>query len=91
MRTRGWLGVLATALLAVSVFQVLHGREVRMYPELELIGVGAAVLADSWLRQPRRWHAPLVGALTFVCLLTHVSGFLLGAGFLALAGPAHGP
>ena len=69
-----------------AAFQVLHGREVRMYPELELIGVGAAVLADSWLRQPRRWHAPLVGALTLVCLLTHVSGFLLGAGFLALAG-----
>jgi hypothetical protein len=86
MRTRGWVGVLATALLAVSAFQVLHGREVRMYPELELIGVGAAVLADAWLRRARRWHAPAVGALVLVCLLTHVSGFLLGAGLLALAG-----
>ena len=86
MRTRGWVGVLATALLAVSAFQVLHGREVRMYPELELIGVGAAVLAEAWLRRPRRWHAPAVGALVLVCLLTHVSGFLLGAGLLALAG-----
>ena len=46
----------------------------------------AAVLADAWLRQPRRWHAPAVGALVFVGLLTHVQVFLLGAGLLALTG-----
>jgi hypothetical protein len=86
MRTRGWIGVLATALFAVSAFQVLHGRQVRMYPELELIGVAAAMLAESWLERPRRWHARAVGALTLICLLLHVSGFLLGAGLLALAG-----
>ncbi len=86
MRRRGWVGVLATALMAFSAFQIAHGREVRMYPELELIGVGAAMLSESWLRTPRRWHAPAIGALTLVCLLTHVSGFLLGAGLLALAG-----
>ncbi len=57
-----------------------------MYADLELIGVATAVLADAWLRRPRRWHAPAVGALVFVGLLTHVSMFLLGAGLLALAG-----
>ena len=86
MRTRGWIGVLATALFAVSAFQILHGRQVRMYPELELVGVASAMVAESWLERPRRWHARAAGALTLVCLLLHVSGFLLGAGLLALAG-----
>ena len=86
MRRRGLIGVVATALLAVSAFQLLHGREARMYAEMELIGVAAAVLADSWLRRPRSWHAPAIGALVMVGLLTHVSMFLLGAGLLILAG-----
>jgi hypothetical protein len=86
MRRRGFVGILATGLLAVSAFQLVHGREARMYAEMELIGVAVAVLADSWLQRPRRWHAPVVGALVFVGLLTHVSMFLLGAGLLVLAG-----
>jgi len=86
MRTRGWLGIVATALFAVSAFQITHGREVRMYPELELVGVAAAVVAEAWLTRPRRWHARAIGALTLACLLLHVSGFLLGAGLLVLAG-----
>ena len=45
-------------LLAVSAFQLIHGRTGRMYAELELLGVVAAVLSDGWLRRPRRWHAP---------------------------------
>jgi hypothetical protein len=86
MRGRGRAGVIATALLAVSAFQVLHGRDARMYAELELIGVAAAVLADQWRRRPRPWHAPVLGALVLTGLMTHVSMFLLGAGLLALAG-----
>jgi Dolichyl-phosphate-mannose-protein mannosyltransferase len=86
MRRYGLAGIVATALLAVSDFQLTQGRTARMYAELELIGVLAAVLADSWLRRPRRWHAPAVGALVLVALLTHVQGFLLGGGLLALAG-----
>lgn len=86
MRHRGLAGVVATGLLAVSAFQLLHGREARMYAEMELVGVAAAVLADSWLRRPRSWHAPAIGALVTVGLLTHVSMFLLGAGLLILAG-----
>jgi uncharacterized membrane protein len=86
MRRRGLVGVLATGLLAVSAFQLMHGREARMYAVMELVGVAAAVLADSWLQRPQRWHAPAIGALVMVGLLTHVSTFLLGAGLLLLAG-----
>ena len=86
MRRYALAGIVATALLAVSDFQLTHGRTARMYAELELIGVVAAVLADSWLRRPRRWHAPAIGALVLVALLTHVQGFLLAGGLLALAG-----
>jgi hypothetical protein len=86
VRRGGIAGLVATALMALSAFQLVHGREARMYAEMELIGVAAAVLADTWLRRPRRWHAPVVGALVFVGLMTHVSMFLLGAGLLALAG-----
>ena len=52
MRRYALAGVIATALLAVSDFELTHGRTARMYAELELIGVLAAVLADSWLRRP---------------------------------------
>src|SRR5664279_3482638 len=86
MRSRGRVGVIATALMALDAFQVTHAREARMYAEMELIGVAAAVLAASWLERPRRWHAPLVGVLVLVGLLTHVSMFLLAGGLFALAG-----
>src|SRR5207248_1648710 len=86
MRRYALAGIVATALLAVSDFELAQGRTARMYAELELIGVLAAVLADSWLRRPRRWHAPALGALVLVALLTHVQVFLLGGGLLVLAG-----
>ncbi len=86
MRSRGRVGVLATALMAISAFEIVHGRNARMYAELELLGVGLAVLAESWLRAPRRRHAPILGVLVLAGLLTHVSMFLVGAGLLALAG-----
>src|SRR5262249_34274333 len=53
MRSRGLAGIVATGLLAFSTFQLVHGREARMYADLELLGVAAAVVADSWLRRPR--------------------------------------
>jgi hypothetical protein len=86
MRRRGRVGLTATALFTVSAFEIIHGREARMYAELELIGVAIAVLADGWLRRPRRWHAPVVGVLVLAGLLTHVSMFLLAMGLLALPG-----
>ena len=86
MRRRGFAGVVATGLMAFSAFELIHGRTARMYAELELFGVAAAVIADAWLRRPRRWHAPAVAGLLLLTLLTHVSGFLLGAGLLLLPG-----
>jgi hypothetical protein len=86
LRRYGLAAIVATALLAVSDFALTHGRAARMYAELELIGVLVAVLADSWLRRPRRWHAPALGALVLAGLLTHVQVFLLCGGLLALAG-----
>jgi len=86
MRRRGFPGLVATGLMAFSAFELIHGRTARMYAELELFGVAAAVIAEAWLRRPRRWHAPAVAGVLFLTLLTHVSGFLLGAGLLVLPG-----
>jgi hypothetical protein len=86
MRARGVAGIVATGVLALSSFQIVHGREARMYADLELIGVAVAIVAASWLRRPRRWHAPAIGALVSVGLMTHVSMLVLGAGLLVIAG-----
>jgi hypothetical protein len=86
MRSRGRAGVFATAVFALSAFLVEHGRVARGYAELELLGVAVVVLADAWLRRPRRVHAWILAGLVFLGLLTHVSMFLLGAGVVALAG-----
>jgi uncharacterized membrane protein len=86
MRTRGWVGVLATALMAVSTFQLLYGGEARMYALLELLGVAAAVIAERWLVDPARWQAWAIGGVVLVAVFDHVSGFLLAAGLFALAG-----
>ena len=86
LRPRGRVAVIATALVALSAFQIAHGRDARMYAELEVLGVGIAFLADRWLRAPQRHHAPLLGALVLAGLYTHVSMFLLAAGLFTLAG-----
>ncbi len=86
LRPRGRVAIIATALVALSAFQIAHGRDARMYAELEVLGVGIAFLADRWLRAPQRHHAPLLGALVLAGLYTHVSMFLLAAGLFALAG-----
>jgi len=86
MRGRGGAGIAATAAMTICAFQIAHGREARMYGPLELLGVCAAVVADAWLRAPRRWHSVFIGALTFAGLMTHVSMALLAIGLLAIAG-----
>ena len=86
MRDRGRVGITATAAMSICAFQVAYAREARMYGPMELIGVSIAVLADSWLRRPRRAHALIVGVLTFVGLMTHISMGLVAVGLLALAG-----
>jgi hypothetical protein len=85
MRTRGIAGVVATAVLATSEFQIYHGGEARMYALLELLGVASAVVAERWLRDdPPPWCAWACGALVALALFDHVSGFLLAAGMLAV-------
>jgi hypothetical protein len=86
LRPRGRVAVIAVALLAISAFEVAHGRDARMYAELEPIGVGVAWLTDTWLRRPARGHALALAALLLAALFTHVSAFLLAAGLLTAAG-----
>ena len=86
MRSWGRTGIIATALMAVSAFQIAHGREARMYAELELIGVALAMLALTWIRRPNRRIAIAMGALVLLGLLTHVSMFLVAAGLFTLPG-----
>ena len=86
MRERGRSGLLATGVMSLATFQIAYGREARMYAELQLIGVAVAVVADAWLRSPRRWHAPVIGILAGAALLTHTSGALLATGLLLVPG-----
>jgi hypothetical protein len=85
-RRFGRVGAIATWLMAISSFEIVYGREARMYADMQLIGVLALVLADAWYRRPRRWHAPAMGLLIAVGLLTHVSAWLLLVGLVVLAG-----
>jgi hypothetical protein len=86
MRGRGWYGVIATALMAASGFQVVYGGEARMYALLQLLGVAMAMVTERWLRGPRPWHVHVIGGLVLVALFDHVSGVLAAAGLLAVAG-----
>lgn len=86
LRARPRLAIVATALMAIAPFQIEHGRQARMYAELELLGVAIAVLADRWLRRPRGRHSLLLALLVLTGLLTHVSTFLLAAGLLLVPG-----
>jgi hypothetical protein len=87
MRARGLAGVVATAVLAGSAFQIFHGGEARMYALLELLGVGAAMLAERWLGDDApRWSAWAASGIVALALFDHVSGFLLAAGMFAVAG-----
>jgi hypothetical protein len=86
MRTRGAAGVAATGLFALSGFAVAYGSEARMYALLQLVGVAAAMRAESWLRDPRRADAAVIGALVLVGCLDHTSMFVFTAGLLAVAG-----
>ena len=86
MRDRGRVGIVATAAMAVGAFQLSHGREARMYAVMELLGVAVAIVAERWMRAPRRRHAAIVGVLVFLGLLTHVSMMPAAVGLLAIAG-----
>jgi Predicted membrane protein len=86
VRSWGRVGIIATGLMAFSAFQITHGRQARMYAELELIGVVVAMLALAWVRRPNRRVAAMLGVVVFLGLLTHVSMFLVAAGLFTIAG-----
>ena len=86
LRSRRGVAIWATIVMAVNPFQITHGRDARMYAELEFIGVAIAALTNAWLNRPRTRHAVLLGVLVFAGLLTHVSMFLLAAGLMAVPG-----
>ena len=86
LRSRRGVAIWATIVMAVDPFQISHGRDARMYAELEFIGVAIAALTSAWLTRPRSRHAVLLGVLVFGGLLTHVSMFLLAAGLMTVPG-----
>ncbi len=85
---KGWgrIGILATALMAISSFEILHGRDARMYAETELFGVLIAIIAMAWIVRPRRRLSVALGVVVLLAMMTHVSIFLLVPGLLLLAG-----
>ena len=86
LRSRRGVAIWATIAMAVNPFQITHGRDARMYAELEFIGVAVAALTSAWLTRPRTRHAVLLGVLVFAGLLTHVSMILLAAGLMTVPG-----
>lgn len=86
LRSRRGVAVWATVVMAIDPFQISHGRDARMYAELEFIGVAVAALTSAWLTRPRTRHAVLLGLLVFFGLLTHVSMFLLAVGLMTVPG-----
>ncbi len=86
LRSRRGVAIWATIVMAVDPFQISHGRDARMYAELEFIGVAVGALTSAWLTRPRARHAVLLGLLVFAGLLTHVSMFLLAAGLMTVPG-----
>jgi hypothetical protein len=88
MRDRGRTGLIATALVAVSGFEIFYGREARMYALMELVGVVVAVGTDRWLRSRRPGAAAVVSAALLVGVFTHISALVLAAGVFWAAGLA---
>jgi hypothetical protein len=88
MHDRGRVGLFATALVAVSGFELAYGREARMYALMQLVGVVVAIGTDRWLRSRSRGAAVCVGLALLVGVFTHVSALLLAAGVFWVAGLA---
>jgi hypothetical protein len=87
MRRRGWFGIAVVAFFALSPFQLLYGRQARMYALMTLIGVLLAVLTERWLGGDRRARVVVaVGALLVVACLDHAGGLLLAVGVLSVPG-----
>jgi uncharacterized membrane protein len=86
MRNWGRAGLLATALFAVSGFEVYYGREARMYALMQLVGVVVAFGCHRWLVRRTTASAAVVSVALLVGVFAHVSALLLAAGVFLLAG-----
>jgi len=83
---RGWFGVGAVALVAISPFQVLYAHQARMYALMMLAGTVAALAAERWLLEARpRWRWVMAVALG-VAVFGHAGGLLLAVGLLVVPG-----
>ena len=83
-RRAGLAGLVATVVFALSPFQLLFARQIRMYGLLALAGVTAAWCAQRWLEQGgRRWA---IGAATagLVAALSHAAGPILLVALMAI-------
>ncbi len=87
MRRRSWFGVAVVVLFAVAPFQVLYGRQARMYALMCLLGVVLAVISERWLdgRGERRLAMAMAVVVVLACL-DHAGGLLLAAGVLVVPG-----
>lgn len=83
---RGRLGVLVVAFTALSDFQLIHGRQARMYALMILCGAVVGFASDRWLRQGGSRWAVMMGVAVAAGLFTHVSGLLLVVAVLLLPG-----
>jgi hypothetical protein len=79
-RRAGVAGLVATAVFAVSPFQIVYARQIRMYGLLALAGVAAAWCAQRWLEEGGRRFALGAAAAGLVAAFSHAAGLvLLGA------------
>ena len=83
-RRYGVAGLVTTVIFALSPFQLIYGRQVRMYGLLALAGVTAAWCADRWLRSDGRRWAIVAGVAGLVAALSHGTGVLLLVCLLAI-------
>ncbi len=84
MHRRGVIGVCAIGFMAVAPFQLVFGREARMYAAVVLIGVVCAVAADRWLRHPDRAALVVVSIALLVGLFEYAPVGLLAFGLFTL-------
>jgi uncharacterized membrane protein len=84
MWRRGVMGLCAIAFMAVAPFQLVFGREARMYAAVVLVGVVCAVAADRWLRRPDRAVLVVVGVALLVGLFEYTPVAFLALGLFTL-------
>jgi uncharacterized membrane protein len=76
----------ATAVFALTSFQLTHAWTARMYAPLVLVGVLLAWTVERWTQRPRDRDAVAAGALITVALFLHASTLLFVPGLVTVAG-----